>query len=251
MLFYSFFQSVSSSDPSSLNGGSAMAMVGKDCVALAVDKRFGSGPQLINISPRKVIPFHSHLLIAFTGLEGDVLSLSEELSIHVSNKFLSGSGIGYFNFLGRPSPNTNNNKRIINPKSISRLLSHLLYSKRSSPYYCEPLIVGLQPIIEKVENNNDNDEISEYTPFVCSQDVIGAQSITSTFACCGVASNTMYGIAEAMWRPNLNPIELAKVCGKAFLLALERDCLSGYGAIVYVITKDEGILEFDLVARDD
>ena len=32
--------------PSELNGGSVLAMAGKDCVALAVDKRFGSGNQV-------------------------------------------------------------------------------------------------------------------------------------------------------------------------------------------------------------
>ena len=33
-------------DPFSINGGSILAMAGKDSVAIAVDKRFGSGPQV-------------------------------------------------------------------------------------------------------------------------------------------------------------------------------------------------------------
>lgn len=33
-------------DPMTMNGGSLLAMSGKECVALAVDKRFGSGPQV-------------------------------------------------------------------------------------------------------------------------------------------------------------------------------------------------------------
>jgi 20S proteasome alpha/beta subunit len=33
-------------DPMTLNGGSVLAMAGDECVALAVDKRFGSGPQV-------------------------------------------------------------------------------------------------------------------------------------------------------------------------------------------------------------
>jgi hypothetical protein len=33
-------------DPRTLNGGSVLVMSGKGCVALAVDKRFGSGPQV-------------------------------------------------------------------------------------------------------------------------------------------------------------------------------------------------------------
>lgn len=37
---------IAQQDPSTLNGGSILAMAGKDCVAVAVDKRFGSGPQV-------------------------------------------------------------------------------------------------------------------------------------------------------------------------------------------------------------
>lgn len=33
-------------NPLTLNGGSVLAMAGDECVALAVDKRFGSGPQV-------------------------------------------------------------------------------------------------------------------------------------------------------------------------------------------------------------
>jgi hypothetical protein len=33
-------------DPTTMNGGSILAMAGKECVAVAVDKRFGSGPQV-------------------------------------------------------------------------------------------------------------------------------------------------------------------------------------------------------------
>jgi 20S proteasome alpha/beta subunit len=36
----------SQQDPFSINGGSILAMAGKDSVAVAVDKRFGSGPQV-------------------------------------------------------------------------------------------------------------------------------------------------------------------------------------------------------------
>ena len=35
-------------DPITINGGSLLAMSGKQCVAVAVDKRFGSGPQVRN-----------------------------------------------------------------------------------------------------------------------------------------------------------------------------------------------------------
>jgi 20S proteasome subunit beta 3 len=77
-----------------------------------------------------------------------------------------------------------------------------------------------------------------------------SQSRSEAFCVAGVASKSLYGTAEALWRPHLSSEDLAQVCGKAFLSALERDCLSGYGATVYLITRD-GIMEYDLACRND
>jgi 20S proteasome subunit beta 3 len=41
----------------------------------------------------------------------------------------------------------------------------------------------------------------------------------------------------------LEPEELVEVCGKAFQSALERDCLSGYGVLILLLTKDGSITE--------
>jgi 20S proteasome subunit beta 3 len=77
-------------------------------------------------------------------------------------------------------------------------------------------------------------------------DVIGAQSFSKWFVCSGAASKSLYGTAEeALWKPDLEPAELAQVCGKAFQSGLERDCLSGYGTRVYRITKNR-TMEYDL-----
>jgi 20S proteasome subunit beta 3 len=210
-------------DPTSMNGGSCLAMAGNGCVALAVDKRFGTGPQMVNVVTRKVLMPHSQLMVAFTGLEGDIQSLLQELQVQVESKTARGTLL-------------TSRRRPISPRAMACLTSHVLYSRRGSPYYVEPLIVGL-----------DDDHL----PFLCAQDVIGAQSKSQAFVCAGVATKSMYGIAEALWRPNLAPEELVQVCGKAFLSALERDCLSGYGAVIYLITKDGRVQEIELACRND
>ena len=98
--------------------------------------------------------------------------------------------------------------------------------------------------------HGDDDEGEHLVPFLCGMDSIGAQSLSDSFVCSGAASSSLYGTAEALWRPNLEPDELVEACGKAFQSALERDCLSGYGVLVYLITKD-GIVEHDLASRND
>ncbi|KAL3922051.1 MAG: hypothetical protein SGILL_002416 [Bacillariaceae sp.] len=206
-----------------MNGGSMLAMAGKDCVALAVDKRFGSGPQMVNIVPRHVWTPHAHLMMGFVGLEGDVVSLSEDLKIQVASK--RNRALGFYGAAA---------ERRISPPALASIASHVLYNKRG--YFVEPLVVGL---MERTRR-----------PFLCAMDMIGAQSFSTSFICAGAASKSLYGTAEALWKPKLEAKELVEVCGKAFQSALERDCLSGYGILVYLITGD-GILEFDLAARND
>lgn len=224
-------------NPLTMNGGSLMAMAGNECVALAVDKRFGSGPQMVNIAPRHIWTPHSNLMLAFSGLEGDVQSFSEELKMEVDSKRNRGLGFsaaGLSTEMNESDGRTWDSRSRISPPALACLTSHVLYEKRG--YYVEPLVVGL---MEKTRK-----------PFLCAMDMIGAKSFSKSFICSGAASTSLYGTAEALWRPNMEPKELLECCGKAFQSAIERDCLSGYGILIYLITKD-GIAEYDLASRND
>lgn len=190
-------------DPLTMNGGSLMAMAGNECVALAVDKRFASGAQMVNIAPRHVWAPHPNLMLAFSGLEGDVQSLSEELKMEVDakrNRALGFSLTGLRTEIDENNDETGEKRSRISPPALACLTSHVLYDKRG--YYVEPLVVGL------MENTRK--------PFLCAMDMIGAQSFSKSFICSGAASTSLYGTAEALWRPNMKPKELLECCGKAF-----------------------------------
>ncbi|GFH57461.1 hypothetical protein CTEN210_13937 [Chaetoceros tenuissimus] len=239
-------------DPTTLNGGSIMAMSGENCVAIAVDKRFGSGPQMIHVKPRTVLCPNSQVMVGLVGLEGDVQTLAHELSTHIDEKVSRYSG---FDFSGNMGLEV---RKKISPKSTSILLSHLLYSKRNSPYYVEPIVAGLELVTQSKQEKDEgdggsleNERIKRYVPFLCAQDLIGAQSKSNAFVCSGAASKSLYGCAEALWRPNLKPDELLQICGRAFVSALERDCLSGYGAVIYLMEGGKGITQYDVSCRND
>ena len=195
---------------------------------------------MVNISPRHVYAPHPKLLVAFVGLEGDVQSLSQDLQVQVSSKLGRSLGFG----LASSSSSLPSSRRIISPRAMASITSHVLYQRRGG-YYVEPLVVGLTEEDGDGDDNNNNN-----TPFLCAMDMIGAQSFSKSFVCSGAASKSLYGTAEALWKPNMNEEELLETCGKAFQSALERDCLSGYGSIVYLISK-RGILEYDLSNRND
>lgn len=172
-------------------------------------------------------------MVAFVGLEGDSYSLSQALQTEVSSKLNRALG---FDVSGADRAGEEVSRfRRISPNALASITSHILYNGRGR-YLVQPLVVGIK----------DNSK----SPFLCAMDSIGAQSLSDSFVCSGAASKSLYGTAEAFWKPNLEPDELAAVCGKAFQSALERDCYSGYGAVVYLISR-HGIMEYDLASRND
>lgn len=66
-LISSIFQSIMS-----YNGGAVMAMRGKNCVAIAADRRFGIQAQMVTTDFQKIFPMGERLYIGLAGLGTDV-----------------------------------------------------------------------------------------------------------------------------------------------------------------------------------
>ena len=102
--------------------------------------------------------------------------------------------------------------------------------RRFGPYFIEPVIAGLD------KDNN---------PYLFASDFIGAPLLpdmeTNGFVTAGTCTDQLYGMCESMWRPEMEPEELFETVSQCLLGALERDCLSGWGATVRVICPDKVI----------
>ena len=48
----------------------------------------------------------------------------------------------------------------------------------------------------------------------------------------------MFGICESLYKPDLEPEDLFETIGQCLLSAVDRDALSGWGAVVHILTKD-------------
>jgi 20S proteasome subunit beta 3 len=55
----------------------------------------------------------------------------------------------------------------------------------------------------------------------------------------GNNTDALLGVCESMYRPGLQPEELFETISQCLLSAVNRDCLSGWGGVVHVITKTE------------
>ncbi|ODQ77667.1 hypothetical protein BABINDRAFT_163381 [Babjeviella inositovora NRRL Y-12698] len=193
------------SDPNSINGGSAVAMVGKDCVAIACDLRLGNQSLGLANNFEKVFQL-GHTFLGLTGLASDVTTLSETFRLKTNLYKMR-------------------EERTIEPETFANLVSSTLYEKRFGPYFVGPIVAGINSQTKK--------------PFICGFDLIGCIDFAKDFIVSGTASDQLYGMCEALYEPNLEPEDLFETISQALLNAVDRDALSGWGAVVYIVTKDQ------------
>jgi len=128
-------------------------------------------------------------------------------------------------------------EREIKPSVLANLISNLLYEKRFGPYFVEPVVCGL-------EGPNDK-------PFICAMDLLGAPLYAEDFVLAGSSSmEQLCGICESLWKPELEPEDLFETISQCLLSAVDRDALSGWGAVVHVLAKD-GVTSRLLKGRQD
>lgn len=183
-----------------------MAMKGKNCVAIASDRRFGIQAQTVSMDFQKIFEMGPRLYIGLPGLATDVQTVSQRLKFRLNLYELR-------------------ENREIKPKTFMSMVSNLLYERRFGPYFVEPVIAGLDP------------KTSE--PFICNLDLIGCPMITEDFVVSGTCTEQLYGMCESLWVPDLEADDLFETISQALLNAVDRDAVTGWGAIVHIIEKDK------------
>jgi 20S proteasome subunit beta 3 len=58
------------------------------------------------------------------------------------------------------------------------------------------------------------------------------------FQCAGTGNEELMAICEAYYRPGMESEELGFKLHQIITAACDRDMLSGWGAVVYIVTKD-------------
>eukprot|EP00010_Vexillifera_abyssalis_P006895 CAMPEP_0201550692 /NCGR_PEP_ID=MMETSP0173_2-20130828/7012_1 /ASSEMBLY_ACC=CAM_ASM_000268 /TAXON_ID=218659 /ORGANISM="Vexillifera sp., Strain DIVA3 564/2" /LENGTH=192 /DNA_ID=CAMNT_0047960737 /DNA_START=241 /DNA_END=819 /DNA_ORIENTATION=+ len=192
-------------------------MVGKQCVAIASDTRFGAQAQTIATDRPKVFQINNSTFVGLSGLGTDVETVYEKLKFQ-SKLYKLREG------------------RDMKPSTVGNVISTLLYEKRFGPYFVEPVVCGLE--------GKDN------KPFIVSTDLIGCLSSAKDFVLTGTSSEALYGLCETFYKPNMEPDELFEVISQAMIAGLNRDALSGWGCQVTIITPEK-IITRSLKARQD
>mmetsp|Transcript_13945 Transcript_13945/g.21105 ORF Transcript_13945/g.21105 Transcript_13945/m.21105 type:complete len:206 (+) Transcript_13945:87-704(+) len=188
------------------NGSAVVAMAGKNCVAIASDTRLGIKLTTVDNNFQKVFKVNNKCFVGLCGLASDVQTVHEKIKYRTNMYKLK-------------------ENRDINPTAFANMMSSLLYEKRFGPWFTEPVICGLEG-----PNNK---------PFLCAQDFIGAAGFTESFVVGGTSTEALQGMCESLWQPDMDPDALFECISQCLLAAIDRDCLSGWGAVVHVITPDQ------------
>jgi len=181
-------------------------MKGKNCVAVAADRRFGVQAQTLSTGFERIVEMGPHLYLGLPGLATDTQTVSQRLKFRLNLYELR-------------------ENRRIKPKVFSAMISNLLYERRFGPYFVEPVIAGLDP--------------KTWEPYICSMDLIGCPNEPDDFVLAGTCSEQLYGMCESLWEPDMEPDQLFETISQALVNACDRDAISGWGGVVYIIEKDK------------
>jgi 20S proteasome subunit beta 3 len=154
----------------SVNGGACVAMVGKDCVAIACDLRLGMQALTVSNNFPKIFGYDSTVYLGLTGLATDVATVSDLFRFKVNMYRLR-------------------EERGIAPETFANLVSTTLYERRFGPYFVNPVVAGINQKTGK--------------PFICGFDSIGCIDFAKDFIVTGTADDQLFGMCEGLWEPDL------------------------------------------------
>ncbi len=195
------------------DGGTVVAIRGKDFVVLASEKRLSYNGFVLSKKTRKLYVVNDRIGIGFVGLHGDAQTII---------KILRGEAKYYKLQMGYD----------ISVKALAKLLSNLLYSYKIIPFYVETLVAG----------------IDEEGGHVYVLDPLGSL-IEDDYAAIGTGGPVAIGIIEQGYRDNINPSEAEKLAIAAVHHAIMRDAVSGDGIDILIIKSGSTPIEKTIVFK--
>lgn len=183
-------------------GACGVAIKCKDGVVLGNDNRATWGYTVANKSTKKLFKITDFIGIAAYGLIGDFQILVKIMRAQ-ANLYLLDAG------------------ERISTKSMGKLVSNYLYSRKMYPLYTNLVIAG----------------VDKEGPKLFTLDAIGSL-MPDDYGTAGTGMLLSIGILEAEYKKDMSVEEGEKLVEKAIKTAIKRDAMSGNGIDILTITKD-------------
>jgi proteasome beta subunit len=183
-------------------GATTVGVVCQDGVILASEKRVSYGYLVVSKGGKKVFKITDHIGAACAGLVSDMQILVREVEAYANLYGLD---------VGRP----------ISVRSVAKLMSNLLFSRRLAPLITQTIVGGI-----------DGEGTSLYV-----LDVLGSV-IPDKYAVVGSGTEIAMGVLEERYKEGLTMEEGKELVVRAIKSAISRDIMSGDGIDFLLITKD-------------
>lgn len=183
-------------------GATAVAIKCKDGVVLGNDRRATWGYTVTNKSTKKLFKITDYIGLAAYGLIGDFQFIVRVIKAQ--------SVLYELDAQDR-----------INTKSVAKLISNMLYSRKMMPLYTNLIIAGV-----------DKDGPKLYT-----LDALGSL-IPEDYGATGSGMLLSMGILEAEYKPDMTMEDGVKLVEKVIRNSIKRDVMSGNGIDLLIITQD-------------
>jgi len=183
-------------------GACGVAIKCKDGVVLGNDRRATWGYTVTNKSTKKVFKITEYIGMAAYGLIGDFQILVKILRAQ-ANLYILDAG------------------ERISTKSMGKMASNYLYSRKMMPLYTNLVIAGM--------------DIGG--PELYTLDAIGSL-MPDDYGTTGTGMLLSIGILEAEYKPGMTVTAGEKLVEKAIRNSIARDVMSGNGIDILTITKD-------------
>lgn len=202
--------------PYSWNGGTVIAVAGKDYCLIATDKRLAEGYNIKSRNINRALQLTSKTVIACGGSHNDVDALYNHLKLRaVMYKY--------------------NHEEDLSTIGAAQLLSNTLYYKRFFPYYALAVVAGLDD--EGVGYVAGYDAVGSY---LRSRDGYTANGSAAAIAM-PILDNALgkIGVSSGLEeKPEYSIDEAIEMIKDIFITVGERDILCGDAVDIYAITKD-------------
>ncbi len=188
-------------------GTTTVAVLCKDGIVLAADKRVTSGYLISNKKFEKIFPIAEGIAVTVAGTVSDIQLLTKYIKAELSLKLIR---------TGREA----------SVKEAVNLLAMFVYGNIRK----YSIIPGISHFIVAGKDGNG------FHGYDIAPDgsIIGIEDYTSS----GSGSVLAYGVLETLYKPNMSVDEGVKLAVKAINAAVQRDIASGNGVDVVTITKD-------------
>ncbi|MFA6888815.1 MAG: proteasome subunit beta [Candidatus Woesearchaeota archaeon] len=195
-------------------GTTTLAMVCKDGLVLAADKRATAGYMIANKKTEKIQQIADTMVITMAGTVSDAQLLTKLIKAELQLKKIR---------TGRENT----------VKEAANLLASMVYSniRRMS------MIPGIAHFIL-----GGSDETGNYIDDIYPD---GSLSLIDDYISSGSGSVMAFGVLETLYTKNMTTTEAVDLAIKSLNAAMQRDIASGNGAMIVTVTKDGVKTVFD------